>query len=204
MWRPAFLVIVLLSLMQACCPLTSVNPISDPQKSTYDQRLTGTWRNQDENEAVYFHIGQGEGGRIRILAVEHSSSGKFDHALFNVFATRINKTDYLNIDLSELSKEITLDYTGFIFVRYDLPDADTLTFAPMALDPVVEAIQAKKLAGELTYADKNQTDHSESAAAPKVECAKITDSSDHIRAYLADEARAKELFSNLITMKRVK
>lgn len=204
MWRPSFLVIVLLSLIHACCPLTSVHPISDPQQSAYDQRLTGTWRNQDENEGVYFHIGQGEDGRIRVLAVEHNSNGKFDHALFQAFATRINNTDYLNLDLSELSKDITLDYTGFLFVRYELPDADTLTFAPMALDGVVKAIQAKKLAGELTYAGNDQANHSEPAAAPKVECAKITDSSERIRAYLSDEARAKELFSNPLTIKRVK
>ncbi len=204
MLRSVFLFGMIAGMLYACCPLTSVNPISDPRQSTYDQRLTGTWRNQDENEAVYFHIGQGESGRIRVLAVEHGSSGKFDHALFNVFATRINNTDYLNVDLSELSKEITLDYTGFLFVRYELPDADTLTFAPMALDAVVKAIQAKKLAGELTYADKNQSNHGESEAAPRVECAKITDSSDHLRAYLADETRARELFSNPLTMKRVK
>jgi hypothetical protein len=195
--RYAAILFSLLLGLSACCPLTSEQPLSEPQQAAYDQRLAGTWKS--EGEAAYFHIGRGQGGRIQVLAVEHGNSGKFDYALFNVFATPIKTQAYLNVDLSELSRKITMDHKGYIFVRYDLPDPDTVIIYAMNLETLVEAIQAKKIAGELTFSD-NKTQKGK----PKVECARITDSPEKLRAFLSDESLAKKLFSHPITMKRVK
>jgi hypothetical protein len=204
MARLAILAFALSMLFTACCPLTSQNPLTTPAEAIIDQQIAGTWKSDGED--FYFHLGQKDNKRVKVLGVEFTSSSEFNHALFTVLLTEINKKRYIDIDLSELSKDVSLNYQGHIFVQYHLPDPDTLVFSSMNEEALTADIQSKKIAGTITY----QTDETAAAASKKpnenrkIDCVSIIDSTPNIRKYLGDDETARRLFKDPFTMHRVK
>ena len=194
-----------LLLLNACCPVTSEHPLSGPADSVYDRNLAGTWKSDDGE--LFFHIGKGEGNRVKVIAVEHGSDTKMDAAIFSILTTAVKKEHYLSIDLAALPKKTASDYTGYILARYDFPDRDTVRFQPIDMDALADAILAKRIAGDITYQEDEVQPKSRVAALKdkrKVACARITDTPANIRAFLASEDRDPGLFSDPVILKRVK
>ena len=99
-----------LLLLNACCPVTSEHPLSGPADSVYDRNLAGTWKSDDGE--LFFHIGKGEGNRVKVIAVEHGSDTKMDAAIFSILTTAVKKEHYLSIDLAALPKKNRLGLYG--------------------------------------------------------------------------------------------
>jgi len=201
--RAALLIASLLLLLNACCPLTSVHPLSDRKNAGYDARLEGVWRQDFEQDYVMLHVGKAHNGRIQVVAVEHDKDGKVDYDGFTVSGVRLNNHYYLDIDTAELTPKHQEGQKGHVIISYSLPDDDTLAIAMLDLDPVAAAVQAKRLAGELIY-QKTVTPSKESAVPqnPKIECAYITDTSDNLIKFISVSDPGK-LFKSVMTFKRV-
>jgi hypothetical protein len=194
----------LLLLVNACCPLTSVHPLGDPQKSDYDSRLAGVWRQDIEKDYVMLHIGRAHNGRMQVIAVEHDEGGKVDYDGFAVSGQRLNHHYYIDIDTAELTPRHREGQQGHVIVSYHLPDENTLVIGALELNAVAGAIRAEKLAGEITY---QRTAPPSSAPAPapqspKIECAYITDTSVNLAKFIAGSDPG-QLFKPILTFKRV-
>jgi len=202
--RSIALIASLLLIVNACCPMTSMHPLGDPQRADHDSRLEGVWRQDFEQDYVMLHIGKAPNGRIQVIAVEHSEDGKMDYDGFTVSGIRLKNHYYLDIDTAQLTPKHREGQQGHVIIAYRLPDDNTLDVAMLDLDPVAAAIQAKKLAGEITY-QKNATPAKASTSAPqspKVECAHITDTSDNLIKFISDSDPG-QLFKSVMIFKRV-
>lgn len=202
--RSISLIASLLLIVNACCPLTSVHPLGDPQKADCDSRLKGVWRQDFEQDYVMLHIGKAHNGRIQVVAVEHTEDGKVDYDGFTVSGIRLKNHYYLDIDTAELTPKHQEGQKGHVIIAYSLPDDNTLVFGTLNLEPVAAAIQAKKLAGNISY-QKTAAPSKEPASAPpnpKIECAYITDTSDNLTKFIVDSDPGR-LFKSEMTFKRV-
>jgi hypothetical protein len=202
--RATLLLTSMLLLLNACCPLTSVHPLGDPQKSDYDARLEGVWRQEFEKDYVMLHIGKAQNGRIQVIAVEHDADGKVDYDGFTVSGVRLNNHYYLDIDIAELTPKHQESQKGHVIISYSLPDDNTLAIVMLDLDPVAAAIQAKKLTGEITYQKDSKPSKKSTSApqSPKIECAYITDTSDNLKRFIS-ASNPGQLFKTVMTFKRV-
>lgn len=202
--RSMSLIASLLLTVYACCPMTSVHPLGDPQRADYDSRLEGVWRQDFDQDYVMLHVGKAQNGRIQVIAVEHSEDGKVDYDGFTVSGILLKNHYYLDIDTSELTPKHQEGQQGHVIIAYRLPDDNTLDVAMLNLDPVAAAIQAQKLAGEITYQKApNPSKKSTSASQnPKVECAHITDTSGNLMKFISD-SNPGQLFKSVMTFKRV-
>ncbi len=202
--RSMLLITILLLFVNACCPMTSVHPLGDPQKTDYDSRLEGVWRQDFEQDFVMLHIGKARNGRIQVVAVEHGEDGKVDYDGFTVSGIRLKNHYYLDIDTAELTPKHQEGQQGHVIIAYRLPDDNSLDVAMLDLDPVAAAIQTNKLAGDITY-QKAPNPSKESTPGPqtsKVECAHITDTSDNLIKFISD-SNPGQLFKSVMTFKRV-
>ena len=204
MTRAMLLIASLLLLLNACCPLTSVHPLGDPQKADYDSRLEGVWRQEFEKDYVMLHIGKARNGRIQVIAIEHDENGKVDYDGFTVSGIYLKNHYYLDIDIAQLTPKHQEGQKGHVIISYSLSDDNTLVLSTLELDPVAAAIQAKKLTGEIIY-QKSAKPSKESTSAPpspKIECAYITDTSDNLAKFIS-ASDPGQLFKTVMTFKRV-
>jgi hypothetical protein len=203
MSRPILIVAAVLLLSSACCPLTSVHPLQDPQKTDYDARLEGVWRQNFEKDYVMLHIGKAQKGRIQVIGVEHDDSGKVDYDGFTVSGVRLNNHYYLDIDTTQLTPKHQESQKGHVIISYSLSDDNTLVIGMLDLDMVADAILKKKVAGEITY--QKTASASKASDAPqsaRIECAHITDTSDKLIKFISASDPGR-LFKSMMTFKRV-
>ncbi len=190
-------------LIGACCPLTSTYPLGGPDAVSYDDRLTGSWEVVPaSDERLFFHMGRGEDQRLRIVGVEHRADGRINHTDFLITAVRIADRTFINLDLNQLEKEVSLDNSGFIILQYDLPTPDTLVLRHMNIQAVAAAVGSKTLGGEITYSPIPTVPVS-GEAVREVECVRITDTSANLVQFVS-HADAKNLFTHEVKLKRIK
>ena len=151
-FRPHFLVAAARVSHVAGCPIDSVNPISPIETAEADPAIMGLWRYQAKDEVAYVHIGPefalksvrdpaaDKRKRTRIVVVDHKPNGMTDEA-YIAHGSRVGKQRFLNV--------VQLDGgpTGFTFVRYSLPDHDTLRFSSVDPDALKAAISAGRIKG---------------------------------------------------------
>ena len=149
----------------------SKNPLSDPQKSTADARLTGVWRLKDSNgDVTYYHIG-GAGeklpqGMMRVVTVTHrKQSGNIDRdGDLLIFPTTLGANTYLNIidnpKQIELLEEKGWDakIASFVFAKYQV-EGDTLKVRLTDEDAKTKAIRDGKIKGEVETGHGPTTSH---------------------------------------------
>ena len=101
--RPLLLVAAFSLLLTSC--FDTKNPLSDPQKSKPDDRLSGVWRFRgDGGEMNYYHIGHGgeklPASVMRVVFVQHRPDGKMQSGELLIFPTSIGDKTYLNVSRS--------------------------------------------------------------------------------------------------------
>jgi len=182
----ALLVVALVIFMPACCPMVSINPLSEPDG--IDERLFGVWRPvTPEGEQVYLHVGKESDTILVALSVEHMDSGRLDTARMPFFLTRTNKNDYWNIRYEDLEDNLAKGYAGFFFMKYTLPDDDTLLVYQLDRKPIIAAIKAGKLKGRITYKAQKVPPGTRLKTLPtekSVDCVTITDKSMNLLNFL--------------------
>ncbi len=103
------------------CPLTSVNPLSDPQNAKYDKRLEGAWQSvSPDGDLEFIHFGEDDEKKTQMVIIEHMRSGKIDFSTLTVFPTIINGKGYLNVKVEDLFEEFSEEISGYIFMKYQL------------------------------------------------------------------------------------
>jgi hypothetical protein len=135
--RPLLLVAACSLLLTSC--FDTKHPLSDPQKSKPDERLTGVWRFRGDNgELNYYHIGHvGErlpASVMRVFFVQHRTDGTMQFGELMVFPTSIGDKTYLNAAEAKPSDFALLEEKGwtdeainkYLILRYQITD-DVLT-----------------------------------------------------------------------------
>jgi hypothetical protein len=196
---------VTLLLLSGCCSITSVHPLENLQPAPYDARIEGVWIYEAKDGHFFLHLGKATDNRIEVLAVEHEKGVAMSHEGFMVSGIEINHHYYLDLDLQALPERHRDGQSGHLILKYDLTDSNTLVFSMLNLEPLVAAIGAKALAGEITY-DRTPASPQTTPPVtppPKAECARITDTSAHLHRFIANSDPDK-LFSSAIVFKRVR
>jgi hypothetical protein len=180
------LIFLITTLTPACCPMVSVNPLSEPDG--IDERLFGVWRPVTKSgEKVYLHIGKASDATMLALSVEHLDNGRLDTARMPFFLTRTGKNDYWNMRYEDLDDSLAKGYVGFFFMKYVLADSDTLLVYQLERKPVVAAIQAGELQGQVTYKAPEASRGAQTKPLPvdkNVDCITISDSSANLLNFL--------------------
>lgn len=202
--KAIWLILLMGMLIGACCPLTSKYPLGEPDALSFDDRLMGSWEVVPASEErLFFHLGRGEDQRIRVVAVEHRTDGRINHTEFSISAVRVAGRTFLNLDLGQLEKEISLDNTGFIILQYDLPTPHALVLRHMNIQAVAAAVEAKSLGGEISYSPNPTVPVSGTASGREVACVRITDTAANLVQFV-NQSNTKKLFTNEVKLKRIK
>jgi hypothetical protein len=107
--------------------------------------------------------------------------------------------------VEDISEEISEEIKGFIFLKYEFTDKNTLLVFNLAHDPIISAIQANALKGEITYKKQvipEGTKIDNTLSEKKIDCVKITDTSKNIRNYF-EFGNHKMLFPEAMEFIRV-
>lgn len=177
-------------VITACCPTTSICPLSSPEKAIYDKQLEGSWIFVSKEGDVdgYLHVGKIEKNLTKAIAIEIKSSGELEHVILNMFPTKIGQDSYLNIKAEELFQEISSHDNGYIFAKYELSGNKKLAVYCMDDEPIAKAIQSGKLKGKITYenliASEEGIGDSQKKFQKKIKCMQITDSSENILRFI--------------------
>jgi hypothetical protein len=207
--RSAIAIVVLMFISSCFCPLSSVNPLSDPQNPTYDERIEGAWQMVSEDgDLVFLHFGKGKENKTRMISIEHKNNGNIEVLNLTVFPTITNDRTYLNFDIKALFKEFGDELSGYTFMKYRFADTDTLMLSQIDEKPIIEAIKSGKLKGEITYKQTAEKQRNESKALQQskkksIKCVKITDRSNNLIQYF-QTVDSKKLFPKPILLKRIK
>ncbi|UCD88811.1 MAG: hypothetical protein JSW04_10140 [Desulfobacterales bacterium] len=208
MIRSVIAIFILIFISSCFCPLTSLNPLSDPQRPTYDERIEGAWQVVSEDGGlVFLHFGKGEKKKTEMVSIEHKNNGAIDVLTFTVFSTLAGGQSYLNFNIKELFKEFGEDLCGYTFMRYRFTDTDTLRLSQIDEKPIIEGIKSGKLKGEITYKQtavkqRNENKRIQQNKKKSIKCVKITDSSDNLIKFF-QTVDSKKLFPKSILLKRI-
>jgi hypothetical protein len=198
---------VLLAAVAACLLSAgcddSKNPLSDPQKSKPDARLTGVWRLRDkEGDVTYYHIGS-VGDKLppsvmRVLGVRHEKNGNVrPGGDLLIFPTTLGTDTYLNV-IGVDDQQIGLlekkgwnpQIAGFFLLKYQV-EGDTLLIRLMDGDAKKKAIEGGKVKGVVEKPNNGPG---------KVE---FTDTSENVARFVA--SAGDSLFSkDVLRLERVK
>jgi len=191
-------VVVMAVLAAACSPLVSVNPLSSPAEP--DKRLEGLWRYESkEGDRVFLHVGEKDLNRMEAVSIEHRDDGTLNVIRAPFFITKTAGNEYLNLRLEEVDEEGAENkYQGFLFLKYTVDD-DSLMVFPLTKEPIIAAIQANALKGEVVYDDKG----GDARSAPTIDHVTITDDSANILQFLETGNHA-ELFPEAMRFVRMK
>ena len=197
--------ILIILLLSACSPTISVNPLSDP--AGIDERLQGAWKYESEKDAgVYLHIGKTSDKKMLALSVEHKIDGELDIIHVPFFLTKTGVNNYLNVKLEDLTEEVSGGYKGYVFIKYVFINNDTLHLYSYDNEPIISAVKANKLKGEIKY------ETLESHKGKKGEGIKIKKSIDYViikdtpenMISFFDSDKNNEIFSNEMKFVRIK
>lgn len=144
----------------------SKNPLSDPQKSKPDTRLTGVWRLRgDGGEVTYYHIGtMGDkvpASLMRVMLVTHSKNGELHPpGEMLLFPTTLGAKTYLNLAEANEQQFKLLEEEGwnpktvgaYLLPKYRV-EKNTLLVWPVDWDAKKAAIQAGKVKGVVEKRD---------------------------------------------------
>lgn len=198
MRRYLILICALISLgIISCCPVTSMHSLAKPDEGVvFDGRLAGAWQGgSSDRDTGFFHFSKGPDGQMRILALEHKDDHTLEQYDFPVTVNRIDLLDYMTITLETLKMKDAQKYKGYVIVRYEIKEKDTLIFSDMDEEVLARAIEAGKIKGEITYEENGKK-------AKKVDCVRITDTTENLRIFLTGET-SKVLFRPYMTLKRI-
>ena len=196
------LLIAACSLLLTSC-FDTKNPLSDPQKSKPDDRLSGVWRFRGDNgEMNYYHIGHaGEklpASVMRVFFVQHMPDGKMQSGELLVFPTSLGDKTYLNAAEAKPSQLALLEEKGwtdetinkYLILRYQIT-GDVLTLQLIDQEAKKRAVEAGTIKGVIEKdRDGNTRVH-------------FTDTTENLAKFVAEAG--DDLFSkDVLRLERVK
>ncbi len=196
------LLVAAFSLLLTSC-FDTKNPLSDPQKSQPDERLSGVWRFRgDSGEVNYYHIGpvgwKLPASVMRVVSVQHMRDGTMQSGELLVFPTTIGDKTYLNVAEAEPSQLTLLEEKGwtnetfheYLILRYQIT-GDVLTLQWTDQEAKKQAIEAGKIKGMIEKdQDRNTRVH-------------FTDTTENLAKFVAEAGDT--LFSkDVLRLERVK
>lgn len=188
----SFISVYLLMLLAACCPDTSVQPLSAVEQAKYDKRLEGTWINKsDDSEITYFHVGKADANLTQGITVGLRKDGKLEHTVFTFFPTIIDNQQYLNVKANELFKDLPPEKSGYIIVRYKFRGNDIVSIYCMDNNIFAQAITAGQLKGKLFFEKKfcfKEGHNVPTEGKKKIDCVHLTDSSENILNFIKNNS----------------
>lgn len=168
----------------SCAPVTSLNPLSDPNNAVFDERLKGVWHyHTEDNSDVYLHIGKAADDKTLMLSIEHMKNGTLSTSRSIMFPTKINNNNYMNVQFDKHTDDIPADHLGYYFAKYDITNSGKLIINIMDTGKIIEAIEAGKLKGHITYRELRDPDNKDGKRR-RIDSAKLTDSPKNISAFI--------------------
>jgi hypothetical protein len=191
--RP-LLVIAACALLSGCLP-ESVNPIAPPSMSVTEPRLEGVWhalpgKGEKTSSAYYhFHLSRTADGRVRspwvdAVGIEYRNDD-ISTTDISILPARIGTRTYLSYAEVKAGSP-----QRFNFLRYDFDWRGRLRIWPAEDQPFVEAVRAGKLRGKVKGTGSNAS-------------ALLTDTSEHIAAFVAAAGDAKLFRSDPLVLQRM-
>ncbi|MGH6962723.1 MAG: hypothetical protein ACREE7_19765 [Dongiaceae bacterium] len=143
-------------LLAGCLP-ESQNPIAPPEAAIIDPQLPGLWMTQVEDEQLYLHVLKGDGHLYDVVSVSHRPDGRGATDLYEGYVTPVGDLRFANLQpidsLDDDSGDIQATY---FFTAYEFEGPDRLVVRFLAQQPLIDAIAAGKLKGEVSTANKLQ------------------------------------------------
>ncbi len=176
-----FILFLLVSITgYSCTPVTSLNPLSDPNNVIFDERLKGVWHYHTEDDSdVYLHIGKAKDNKTLMMSIEHLKDGMLSTSSSVMFPTKIKNNNYMSVEFKENTDDIPKDHLGYYFAKYIISNNGKLVISFMDTRKIIEAIEAGKLKGKITYREIHAPDKKDQKSRT-VDSAKLTDSSENI------------------------
>ncbi|MHB0955021.1 MAG: hypothetical protein ACYC0X_01445 [Pirellulaceae bacterium] len=198
---PLLLVAAFTLLLTSC--FDSKVPLSEPQNSKPDDRLTGVWRFQGEGgELNYYHFGRIAenlpASLMRVVNAQHTPDGKIQSAELLVFPTTIGDKSYLNVAELKSSQLQPLEEKGwtddafneYLILRYQIK-GDVLMLQLIDQEAKKRAVEGKKIKGTIERdTDGNMRAH-------------FTDTTENLAKFVAEAG--DDIFSkNVLRLEKVK
>jgi hypothetical protein len=178
-----------LLLLSGCLP-ESRNPIAPPTAAVADARVLGIWVAQIEDEVVYLHILQDKENIYDVVSVSHRPDGSGATDLYEGYIVKIGDRPFANLQpVGDTDAEGNEPAPAYFFASYELEGSDQLTVRYLAEQPLIDAIAAGKLTGEVTEDQLGRN-------------ILLTDEPARIAAFLA-AADPATLFDQTMTFRRV-
>jgi hypothetical protein len=157
--------ILLATLLSGCGGVFSTQPASDDTTSRLDERLVGFWRidvdatpgakDGSSNDSILV-VGHKKGAEktLEVVGVELHQDKTIETSRYDVRATTIEKRALASLKLVN-DKEEDKGKEGWVVLRYEMPDADTLRVLAMDEKAVAADVRAEKLAGTVAESKKD-------------------------------------------------
>jgi hypothetical protein len=178
-----------LLLLAGCLP-ESRNPIAPPTAAVADPRVLGIWVTQIEDEVVYLHVLRDKENIYDLVSVSHRPDGSGATDLYEGYIVKVGDRAFANLQpVGDSNAEGNDPAPTYFFVSYDLDGNDELTVHYLAEQPLIDAIAAGNLTGEVTQDQLGRN-------------ILLTDEPARIAAFLA-AADPATLFDQTMTFRRV-
>jgi len=200
-------VVLSLAVCAGCIP-ESENPISPLAEAAQDTKLYGVWRMEDNEVVRYVHIGaeaergvprsvEPQRGLMRLWIVTHRKDDDRTSlekpVSMRFFVSQAGANHYMNTltPFEETANDADEKPPKYFFIKYEVAGSQ-LTLCGMDLQGTAAAIDDGELGGTVVREGRD------------LKSVQLTDSSEHLLAYLSGE-RAKKLFPEkaTVTLRRV-
>ncbi len=149
------IVALLPALPLAACLPESQHPIAPPEAAIIDPRLPGLWMTQIEDEQLYLHILKGDGNLYDVVSVSHRADGRGAADLFEGYVTPVGDLRIANLQPIDRLEDDSGDIQAtYFFTAYEFDGTGRLIVRFLAQQPLIDAIAAGKLMGEVNQANK--------------------------------------------------
>jgi hypothetical protein len=147
-------VVSLVSLfLVGCDSARSVQPLSNEETSTLDERLIGAWDAADQQQDAgtgIFWIGKKQGSKkaLELVTVAFNEDKTLETVRVPMFV-RHGQANYLSVDLASLQKEWDATGPSWYFFKYEMPDDRTVILYAPKIETLREAVRQGRLKGTL-------------------------------------------------------
>jgi len=146
-------VVSLVSLfLVGCDSARSVQPLSNEETSTLDERLIGAWDAADQPKdegADIFWIGKKQGSKaLELVMVGFKEDQTLETVRVPMFVRR-GQANYVSVDLASVQKEWDKTGPSWYLFKYEMPDERTVILYGPKIETLREAVRQGKLKGSL-------------------------------------------------------
>ena len=145
------MLVMLAALPVAGCLPESRNPVGPLVNAIEDERLFGVWFVRFEDENIVLHILKDRDRRFDLAVVSHRADGAGAIDLYQGYVSAAGDRRFISLQSSEDSgADISNPELNYLIASYELDGNERLTVRFLTEQPLVDAIAAGRLAGEVT------------------------------------------------------